>query len=224
MAMYITYIEQGEFNLIVSAQRENASQLPNTKTIEIQDSQVFVTILEALADKKTIRFYSGIQSLTSIDIEIAENDNVVKNSYMFQLYSAISKTFSLIPQYFYYRYSYLNNLFCSKGFFITELNREEVYIKILETEDEFLIEKLEELLKIIDKLNHFEQIYQTYLNAQETLEVTEDENVMANILREAQDAFENAQKSFVALDDRGWFSTIKGKYQNSKIQIKQNDE
>ena len=148
--MFLTYIEQGNYNLVVSAQRDNSFALPDSTTFEIYESKIFSTVLEALAEKKLVRFFAGAENLTLDDFVINEYSNMVKGGYIFSLHAEITKKLQQIPQYTYYRYSYLNNLFASKGFFITNENREEVYIQILETEDEFLITKLEELLKIIN--------------------------------------------------------------------------
>lgn len=46
----------------------------------------------------------------------------------------------------------LNNEFASKGIFITEKNKEEKYIEIIETGNEKLIEKLENYITLMDNI------------------------------------------------------------------------
>jgi hypothetical protein len=52
-----------------------------------------------------------------------------------------------------YRFMMLNNDLSSAGFFITDNNREEMYLKILETENADLIQKLEDFLNHKDELD-----------------------------------------------------------------------
>lgn len=214
MSMYITYIDQGAYNMIVSAQRDNAFLLPGSSTLEVFDSKLFTAVLEALADKKTCKFYKDVEILTLENLEIDESSNLVKNSYIFQLTSAISQIFTKIPQYTYFRFQYLNNIFASMGYFITEKNREEIYIKILETDDDTLIANLEEYLKVINQLNQYEKMYQEFLNGLDEMEMTDDEATLDQILQEALNYFTNTQKNFVKQDYKGWFSTIKADYEN----------
>ncbi len=212
--MYITYIDQGNFNLIVSAQTDNTFQLPASSTIEIFDSNIFVLILEALAERKTVRFHKEIETLTTNNLIISDENDLVKSSYIYNLYAVAAKIFAKIPQYTYFRYTYLNNMFCNKGYFITEENREEVYIKILETENDELISKLEEYLKTMDLLNQHEQIYQAFVNGLNEMEMTDDEDTLNQILKEAINFFKSAEKNYIKLNNDGWFSTISGKRQN----------
>ena len=214
MSMYITYIDQGAFNMIVSAQRDNSFLLPGSSTLEVFDSKLFTAVLEALADKKTCKFYKDVDVLTLENLEIDESSNLIKNSYIFQLTSAMGQIFTKIPQYTYFRFQYLNNIFASMGYFITEKNREEIYIKILETDDDTLIANLEEYLKVMGQLNQYEQMYQAFLNGLDEMEMTDDETTLNQILQEALKFFTNSQKNFVKQDYKGWFSTVKAKYEN----------
>jgi len=70
-----------------------------------------------------------------------------------------------------YEYIAINNELCDKGFFIHDDNKEEVYLSILETGDEALIDKLERYLNardIISRSSYLEQEYtKFYLNMNE---------------------------------------------------------
>lgn len=46
----------------------------------------------------------------------------------------------------------LNNAFAAKGIFITEKNKEEKYIEIIETGDENLIQDLEQYIMLLDNI------------------------------------------------------------------------
>lgn len=56
----------------------------------------------------------------------------------------------------------LNNTLADKGYFITEKNREKVYLDIINTEDEDLISDLEKYLEALDQINTLSSIYTKY--------------------------------------------------------------
>ena len=213
--MYISYIPQTYENLIVSAQISNDISVPDVSTIECKDSNLFFIILEALANKKKVSFSNLIKDLTIQDLQISEHQYFGPQSFIHALYTEAIKYFGLIPQYTYFRFQYLNNIFASQNIFLTESNKESVYLKILNTNDNELIEKLEELIITMNNLNQYEKMYQCFINAKERILKEKDENIMQVILRESKDFFKSSQKNFMILDDRGWFSTIKAKYQES---------
>ena len=215
--MYISYIPQTYENLIVSAQLHNDISVPDTLTIECKDTNLFYIVLEALANKKKVTFSNLITDLTPQDLEITEHQYFGSQSFIHALYTEAAKYFCLIPQYTYFRFQYLNNIFASKGIFITEENKEASYIKILEMEDEAMIKYLEEYLITLTNLNQYEKLYQCYINAKEKMLVETDENILQVILMEAKDFFKSSAKKFVAIHNDGWFSTITGKMEESKV-------
>lgn len=223
--MYISYIPQTYENLIVSAQITNDISIPDVSTIECKDSNLFYIVLTALAEKKKIVFSNLVTDLKIQDLQITEHQYFGAQSFLQALYNEAVKYFALIPQYTYFRFQYLNNIFASRGIFVTDSNREECYIKILETEDDVLIKHLEELLITITNLNQYEKLYQCFINAKEKMLIETDEKILQVILQEAKDFFTSSQKNFVTVDEKGWFSTIKAKYQESKLsQISQSTQ
>ena len=63
----------------------------------------------------------------------------------------------------------LNNKLADKGFFITEENKEEKYIEIIETCDESLIEDLEKYIFLLDKIKIIQNKKNEYDNIIESL-------------------------------------------------------
>jgi hypothetical protein len=70
----------------------------------------------------------------------------------------------------------LNNEFASKGIYITDDNREESYIKIIEMGDETLIEKLEDYLNTKDAINVIQRQKDEYKEIITKLQELEDKN------------------------------------------------
>lgn len=199
-------------NLVVSAQTNPNITIPDAFTIECHDSRVFVTILDALACKKKITFAQGIRDLTVEDLNITEQTYFGSGHYLHQLRSIAMRYFATIPQYTYFRFQYLNNIFASKGIYITGPEKEQEYIKIIEKDDPELLKYLEEFLQIINQLNQQEKIYQAFLNAQEKMMYETAEDTLKAMLDEAVNFFDSESKRFVTKDERGYFSTVDGKY------------
>jgi archaellum biogenesis ATPase FlaH len=56
----------------------------------------------------------------------------------------------------------LNNAFATKGIFITEKNKEEKYIEIIETGDENLIQDLEKYIMLLDNIKMIQRKKEEY--------------------------------------------------------------
>lgn len=209
--LYISYLPQTYENLIVSAQTTNTINLPGVTTIECLDSNVFAIVLDALGNNKKITFSKDLKDITPQDLIITEAPYFGKESYIQSLVSLASKTFCVIPQYAYFRFSYLNNLFCSKGYFITEENREQKYIEIIEKNDEILIKHLEEYLQLLTQLNRNEKLYQCFVNGIERMQYENDPEILQSILDEANTFFTSANRQFVVVGSEGYLSTSRGK-------------
>lgn len=68
----------------------------------------------------------------------------------------------------------LNNLFAEKGFFITEKNKEEKYIEIIESGDEKLIENLEQYITLLDNIKVIQNKKNEYSKIIEDLKFLND--------------------------------------------------
>lgn len=70
----------------------------------------------------------------------------------------------------------LNNKFLSKGIIITDDNREECYIKIIETGDDSLIVELEKYIQLRDLVKEIEVKKIDYMSRIEKLQLLPDAN------------------------------------------------
>lgn len=81
----------------------------------------------------------------------------------------------------------LNNMFLERNIVITDKNREEAYIKIIETGDEELITALEKYLTIKDEIKKIEaqkDEYFSVINKLQTLSNKEDSDAVNSIVEE----------------------------------------
>lgn len=70
----------------------------------------------------------------------------------------------------------INNELASKGYIITEELREEVYIKIIETGDVELINKLEKYINLMDSIKQLQEKKDEFYNIIDKLKVLSDLN------------------------------------------------
>jgi hypothetical protein len=70
----------------------------------------------------------------------------------------------------------LNNKFISKGIVITDDNKEECYIKIIESGDETLISDLEKYINLKDSIKDIEKKKEEYSNIINQLQLLSDYN------------------------------------------------
>ena len=81
----------------------------------------------------------------------------------------------------------LNNKFASKGIFITEDNREECYIKIIESGEESLITDLEKYIALADQIKSIEkqkEEYQGLIGKLQLLQNHNDQDAVNSIVEE----------------------------------------
>lgn len=73
-------------------------------------------------------------------------------------------------------YMQLNNKFATEGIFITDSNKEECYIKIIETGKESLIKDLERYIELGDNIKRIESQKQEYNQIIDKLRLLSDHN------------------------------------------------
>jgi hypothetical protein len=88
---------------------------------------------------------------------VAPEDNN-KLSQVRRIRALINPTLSSVSGFTFYTFMVLNNLLNSKGYFIHDDNREEVYLEILETGDSGLINTLERYLNMKDDIHRVSQL------------------------------------------------------------------
>lgn len=75
----------------------------------------------------------------------------------------------------------LNNKFISNGFIITDENKEEQYIKIIESGEELLIEDLERFIQLKDNIKIIKSKKEEYFSLIEKLQLLSDYNDIESV-------------------------------------------
>ena len=103
-----------------------------------------------------------------------------KNACITKVRMLITPELSKIAGLALYSFTILNNDLASQGYFITDKNREETYLKILETGDERLVQLLEDYLNYRDEIEHVASLerkfsaFQTKVKAASTTDEVHD--------------------------------------------------
>lgn len=109
-------------------------------------------------------------------------DNL-KNSYSIMISQFFDTRINTIANLTHYEHTVLNNELANLGIFITDSNREEKYIEILELEDDNLIDVLERYLLCRDEISRSFAAYENYRKFKQGLNeagTTDEINEIAN--------------------------------------------
>jgi hypothetical protein len=157
------YYNEGEAYRVVSLTKKETL---GDNSIEI--SEEIFEYLQNILSEYIVRF----NSLSDISIAsfILESLNVLEKEKQlseFKIISIINERIGQKHSFYNFGFNILFNKLVSKGYFITEDNREEKFLEILETEDEELINILEKYLAMYDYLYG---AYNLFMRAESAIE------------------------------------------------------
>lgn len=113
---------------------------------------------QALREEKEIRIKKPLKGneVLPFEVDVLDQDinnfEYIKNNAFAQFKQKVTPEMTKESGIVLYEFIMANNDLSSKGYFITDKNREEKYIEIIETGDSDLIELLETFLETKDKL------------------------------------------------------------------------
>lgn len=94
-------------------------------------------------------------------MENFEKDSLIEQAYKAlntAFFNKVSCTNPVDCNILFFRYMYLHDKFAEEGIFITERNKEEKYIEIIEKDSPELLELLEEYLQVIEELQEISSV------------------------------------------------------------------
>jgi hypothetical protein len=142
------------------------------KNIVTKDDFIFTEEKEFVEDTETNLIVPDTSSLTEEDeLNIKKQETILTLDN--QLLASIQKL-SLLK---YIHYITLFNTFAAKGIFITEDNKEDKYIEILELDDDQLLNDLEKYLILQDELKPFLEENDKIIKIKEDIEYSDKEEL-----------------------------------------------
>ena len=142
--------------------------------LKIRD--IISTGVDVLINKETI----NKTPIVFEDFLIVEYDDIEleKNKLNKKINSLITYEMTSIFALDYCQFISINTFFISKGFYITDETREEVYLKIIETEDDSLLQMMEKYLVLKDKIDGLTSKVNLFESSLKTLEcITDNESL-----------------------------------------------
>lgn len=148
--------------------------------VEIKNTQVFSIITEALLQNNLVKLPVGLQSYTPGDVMINIVDDLVASKYagVIKIQNFIASRAGNAYYYDLFEFNLVSNTLYANGIFITNENREEKYIEIIETGKIELIEALETYLNLKDKISAY---YSLYAQGQVAIKLVDNANTVANV-------------------------------------------
>jgi hypothetical protein len=141
-------------------------------------------IVEALADKKVVHIPKSIRSdeVAPGEVQIMDPSDVDplkshRDAVITKARMLVTPELAKISGFALYGFTVLNNDMINAGFAITNDNREEKYLEILETGDEGLIAKLEDYLNYKDELERVAQLERKFAAFQRDVNHANDEEI-----------------------------------------------
>lgn len=152
-------VDMGAFYQVVGLTKNNLDNLANADEKYLKCSSAAYKMMEdAIAAGKIVRLPKSLQVGEVLPGEVniitsTMNDlDATKQAALVKCRNVVNLNLSKLAGLTLYGFTVLNNDLISAGYVITNENREEQYLKILETADEKLISKLEEYLNYRDEI------------------------------------------------------------------------
>ncbi len=198
MKLRLNVIDKGELLEVESICENEKIELFEPGIIyEIFSWEIFEKIVKSLQDGLKVFIPKNLtENLKLENLIIEEKDKIdtldrSKRIAQIKMRDIISNTRLTIDKLSFmdlYEFFMLGMWFAEKGFFITEENKEEKYIEILEyatsenvTNSNEYISKLDKFLSVMNSINENKEYYNTYLRFSEELNEATTEQEVENI-------------------------------------------
>jgi hypothetical protein len=167
MAIFKAYVAETDDYFKVINVTVNDTLTQDTKSaIKFSSAQAYEVINGYLQDDKIVLIPRSLNVPLTEDVLVikdsTDQDILAKNKQAIQKAMRIEVSDMLALSSFtyhidFYKFCVLNNYFNSKGFFITEENKEDMYLNVVayskEQNDTVIVDKLVELIELTEKLN-----------------------------------------------------------------------
>jgi N-methylhydantoinase A/oxoprolinase/acetone carboxylase beta subunit len=158
--------DRGPYWQVTNVTKNTLDNLANREEKLIKLSYMsYVQIEDALMNKKVVRIKKSMMTDEVLPgefevIDLGETDFLqeVRNATISKIRMLVTPDLAKISGFALYGFIILNNDLSNAGYFITNDNREEKYLEILETGDEKLIQKLEDYLNYKDEIESVAQL------------------------------------------------------------------
>lgn len=197
MAIFKAYVTETDDYFKVINVTVNDTLIQTNDVMKFSSAQVYEVINGYLQDDKIVLIPRSLNVPLTEDVLIikdsTDQDTLAKNKQAIQKAMRIEVSDMLALSSFtyhidFYKFCVLNNYFNSKGFFITEENKEDVYLNVVayskEQNDTEIVDKLVELIELTEKLNKVYKLNDVLNSCINDVELVETSDAVNNVYTE----------------------------------------
>ena len=189
-----------ELNQIINIETSVIRDLIGLKNNSIGVNNITAQIVETMFNQgKQVYYKSNCKSIELMPYDIFSGDdvtdlNILRNQKLSDAKYCISHHQALVTGLMMFDFICINNELIDKGYIITDYNREDKYIEILEAEDDELVEKLERYLNARDNITRASFLENKYQKFYIDIKQSQTEEEILKVSSEFMQRLQNVQK------------------------------
>lgn len=191
--------DRGSYWQVTNVTKNTLDSLANREEKMLKLSYVsYQKIKEALNNSQIVRIPKTltVDEVLPFELEIIDQDKEDplkshRNAAVTKIRMLVTPELSKISGLTLYGFNVLNNDMINAGYAITNENREEKYLEILETGDEALITKLEEYLNYKDEIERVAALERKFSKVQQEINNANEEDIEEIVTLFLDDFYKN---------------------------------
>ena len=189
-----------ELNQIINIETSVIRDLIGLKNNSIGVNNITAQIVETMFNQgKQVYYKSNCKSIELMPYDIFSGDdvtdlNILRNQKLSDAKYCISHQQALVTGLMMFDFICINNELIDKGYVITDYNREDKYIEILEADDEDLVDKLERYLNARDAITRASFLENEYQKFYTDIKQAQTEEDILKTSSEFMQRLQNVQK------------------------------
>lgn len=189
-----------ELNQIINIETSVIRDLIGLRNNSVGINNLTAQMVEKMfSDGLQVYYKSNTKSIELMPYDIfsgadVTDINILRNQKLSEAKYCVSHHQSLVTGLMMFDFICINNELLDNGFVITDNNREEKYIEILEKDDESLIEKLEIYLNARDTISRASFLEREYQKFYRDIKQSQTEEEILKVSSEFMQRLQNVQK------------------------------
>ena len=173
VTLYLANIYQSDRYYITGVSEKQSNEIFDISLYRVITKEVYEYLISNTKKMESQKIYidENLEVITSIEqlsviTKEKENEELedVRNSALTEGRYLILGRFDVSISLEFFTFIIMNNELASRGYIITDENREDKYMEIVNTDDEDLLNKLSDYLKALDELHKYKQYFVLYKN------------------------------------------------------------
>lgn len=165
--------------------RDEQEILDPAIVIETQDQEFFMQVRDVIIAGGTLTYPVSAgdpDDMSDLTVQNIDSLQIAKTKAYSSAAMQISQRFdNTLVVFDFYQLMVMNNIFIDKGYVVTDQNREQIYLDVLNSGNEVYLTILEKYLEIRDRIESINSFYKKFLIFQHHLKLAETIEEVRNI-------------------------------------------